>query len=102
MILLDILSWSHERCRQVSGRVVRSISSDSSDLRILCSWGKTIITSALERRDLSGAIDVIVVEQLDGTRQCTPFHVRFGRVPSSLRPEEKIIEVKVRLGALGG
>jgi phosphatidate phosphatase PAH1 len=28
---------------------------------------------------LSGAIDVIVVEQPDGTFLCTPFHVRFGK-----------------------
>ncbi len=28
---------------------------------------------------LSGAIDVIVVEQADGTLACSPFHVRFGK-----------------------
>jgi phosphatidate phosphatase LPIN len=28
---------------------------------------------------LSGAIDVIVVEQPDGTLLSTPFHVRFGK-----------------------
>ena len=60
---------------------------------------------------LSGAIDVIVVEQEDGTRfatqvhkspdiflgslACSPFHVRFGKF-SLLRPYEK----KVRCPAL--
>ncbi|CAK7211998.1 lipin Ned1 [Sporothrix bragantina] len=43
---------------------------------------------------LSGAIDVIVVEQEDGTLQCSPFHVRFGKF-SLLRPYEKKVEFKV-------
>jgi len=43
---------------------------------------------------LSGAIDVIVVEQADGTLQCSPFHVRFGKF-SLLRPYEKKVEFKV-------
>jgi len=43
---------------------------------------------------LSGAIDVIVVEQDDGTLACSPFHVRFGKF-SLLRPYEKKVEFKV-------
>lgn len=43
---------------------------------------------------LSGAIDVIVVEQEDGTLACSPFHVRFGKF-SLLRPFEKKVEFKV-------
>ncbi|KAG4439888.1 hypothetical protein IFR05_004612 [Cadophora sp. M221] len=43
---------------------------------------------------LSGAIDVIVVEQEDGTLACSPFHVRFGKF-SLLRPYEKKVEFKV-------
>ena len=43
---------------------------------------------------LSGAIDVIVVEQDDGTLTCSPFHVRFGKF-SLLRPYEKKVEFKV-------
>ncbi|ORY57241.1 Lipin/Ned1/Smp2-domain-containing protein [Pseudomassariella vexata] len=42
----------------------------------------------------SGAIDVIVVEQEDGTLACSPFHVRFGK-GSVLRPYEKRVEFKV-------
>ena len=37
---------------------------------------------------LSGAIDVIVVEQPDGKLACSPFHVRFGKL-CVLRPQEK-------------
>ncbi|KAK8072037.1 phosphatidate phosphatase PAH1 [Apiospora saccharicola] len=42
---------------------------------------------------LSGAIDVIVVEQEDGSLSCSPFHVRFGKF-SLLRPYEKKVEFK--------
>lgn len=43
---------------------------------------------------LSGAIDVIVVEQEDGSLCCSPFHVRFGKF-SLLRPYEKKVEFLV-------
>ncbi|EHA54428.1 nuclear elongation and deformation protein 1 [Pyricularia oryzae 70-15] len=43
---------------------------------------------------LSGAIDVIVVEQEDGALLCSPFHVRFGKF-SLLRPYEKKVEFRV-------
>lgn len=43
---------------------------------------------------LSGAIDVIVVEQDDGSLSCSPFHVRFGKF-SLLRPSDKKVEFHV-------
>ena len=43
---------------------------------------------------LSGAIDVIVVEQQDGSLACSPFHIRFGKF-SLLRPYEKKVEFRV-------
>lgn len=43
---------------------------------------------------LSGAIDVIVVEQADGELSCSPFHVRFGKF-SLLRPSQKKVELSV-------
>jgi phosphatidate phosphatase LPIN len=43
---------------------------------------------------LSGAIDVIVVENEHGDLYCSPFHVRFGKF-SLLRPYEKKVEFKV-------
>ncbi|KAG0298864.1 hypothetical protein BGZ98_010447 [Dissophora globulifera] len=43
---------------------------------------------------LSGAIDIIVVQQADGELACSPFHVRFGKL-SVLRPQEKVVEVRV-------
>lgn len=47
--------------------------------------------NSLNPATLSGAIDVIVVEQEDGSLSCSPFHVRFGKF-SLLRPYEKKVE----------
>ena len=43
---------------------------------------------------LSGAIDVIVVEQEDGSLACSPFHIRFGKF-SLLRPSDKKVEFQI-------
>ncbi|KAF1954638.1 LNS2-domain-containing protein [Byssothecium circinans] len=43
---------------------------------------------------LSGAIDVIVVEQEDGSLACSPFHVRFGKY-QILRPSDKKVQFTV-------
>ena len=44
---------------------------------------------------LSGAIDVIVVEDVkSGELTCSPFHVRFGKL-QLLRPQEKAVELRV-------
>ncbi|KAI9356619.1 Lipin/Ned1/Smp2-domain-containing protein [Pilaira anomala] len=43
---------------------------------------------------LSGAIDIVVVEQQDGELACSPFHVRFGKL-SVLMPQEKRVQIKV-------
>ena len=41
---------------------------------------------------LTGAIDVIVVEQPDGSFLSSPFHVRFGKM-GVLRSREKIVSL---------
>ncbi|XP_054474043.1 phosphatidate phosphatase LPIN1-like [Anoplopoma fimbria] len=43
---------------------------------------------------LSGCIDVIVVKQPDGTLQCSPFHVRFGKM-GVLRSREKVVDMEI-------
>ncbi|XP_044737355.1 phosphatidate phosphatase LPIN3 isoform X2 [Chrysoperla carnea] len=43
---------------------------------------------------LTGAIDVIVVEQPDGTFTCSPFHVRFGKL-GVLRSREKVVDIEI-------
>lgn len=39
---------------------------------------------------LNGAVDVIVVEQPDGSFVCSPFYVRFGKM-GVLRSREKLV-----------
>ena len=41
---------------------------------------------------LSGATDIIVVELPDGTRKCSPFHVRFGKF-KAVYPKDRIVDV---------
>lgn len=44
---------------------------------------------------LSGCIDVIVVRQPDGSLQCSPFHVRFGKM-GVLRSREKVVRKEMK------
>ncbi|XP_036761744.2 phosphatidate phosphatase LPIN2 isoform X2 [Manis pentadactyla] len=48
----------------------------------------------INQATLSGCIDVIVVQQQDGTYQCSPFHVRFGKL-GVLRSKEKVIDIEI-------
>uniref|UniRef100_A0A0K8TTZ6 phosphatidate phosphatase n=1 Tax=Tabanus bromius TaxID=304241 RepID=A0A0K8TTZ6_TABBR len=50
--------------------------------------------SEINGATLTGAIDVIAVEQPDGTYLCSPFHVRFGKL-GVLRSREKVVDIEV-------
>nr|XP_043900740.1 phosphatidate phosphatase LPIN2-like isoform X1 [Solea senegalensis] len=61
--------------------------------------GQVLVTvkelyKGINQATLSGCIDVIVVRQPDGTFQCSPFHVRFGKL-GVLRSKEKVIDVEI-------
>uniref|UniRef100_A0A4W4HJW2 phosphatidate phosphatase n=1 Tax=Electrophorus electricus TaxID=8005 RepID=A0A4W4HJW2_ELEEL len=43
---------------------------------------------------LTGGIDIIVVRQPDGSLQCSPFHVRFGKL-GVLRSKEKVVDIEI-------
>ncbi|XP_025897952.1 phosphatidate phosphatase LPIN3 isoform X2 [Nothoprocta perdicaria] len=43
---------------------------------------------------LTGCIDVIVVRQPDNSFQCSPFHVRFGKL-GVLRSTEKVVDIEI-------
>uniref|UniRef100_A0A8C0J6P2 phosphatidate phosphatase n=1 Tax=Chelonoidis abingdonii TaxID=106734 RepID=A0A8C0J6P2_CHEAB len=43
---------------------------------------------------LTGCIDIIVVRQPDGSFQCSPFHVRFGKL-GVLRSREKVVDIEI-------
>ncbi len=61
--------------------------------------GQVLVTvkelyKGINQATLSGCIDVIVVRQPDGTFQCSPFHVRFGKL-GVLRSREKVVSAHV-------
>uniref|UniRef100_A0A8C3AMU1 phosphatidate phosphatase n=1 Tax=Cyclopterus lumpus TaxID=8103 RepID=A0A8C3AMU1_CYCLU len=61
--------------------------------------GQVLVTvkelyKGLNQATLSGCIDVVVVRQPDGTFQCSPFHVRFGKL-GVLRSREKVIDIEI-------
>ncbi|NXJ67039.1 LPIN3 phosphatase, partial [Rostratula benghalensis] len=43
---------------------------------------------------LTGCIDVVVVKQPDNSFQCSPFHVRFGKL-GVLRSKEKVVDIEI-------
>ncbi|KAN0025260.1 hypothetical protein ACTFIU_003520 [Dictyostelium citrinum] len=48
----------------------------------------------LNAATLSGAIDILVIPQLDGSLKCTPFHVRFGKL-QLIQSSAKVITIYV-------
>ncbi|CAD5229175.1 unnamed protein product [Bursaphelenchus okinawaensis] len=58
---------------------------------------------------LSGAIDVIVIEQPDNTLKCSPFYVRFGKIGVfnssekyvDIRINDKDVDIRMKLGENG-
>uniref|UniRef100_A0A182ISQ9 phosphatidate phosphatase n=1 Tax=Anopheles atroparvus TaxID=41427 RepID=A0A182ISQ9_ANOAO len=50
--------------------------------------------SEINGATLTGAIDVVVVEQPDGSFVSSPFHVRFGKL-GVLRSREKVVDIEV-------
>ncbi|KAL1771107.1 phosphatidate phosphatase LPIN2 isoform X3 [Sigmodon hispidus] len=61
--------------------------------------GQVLVTvkelyKGINQATLSGCIDVVVVRQQDGTYQCSPFHVRFGKL-GVLRSKEKVIDIEI-------
>lgn len=60
--------------------------------------GQVLVTvkelyKGINQATLSGCIDVVVVRQRDGTYQCSPFHVRFGKL-GVLRSKEKVVSLR--------
>ncbi|KAL4624687.1 phosphatidate phosphatase LPIN2-like [Arapaima gigas] len=61
--------------------------------------GQVLVTvrelyKGINQATLSGCIDVVVVRQRDGSYQCSPFHVRFGKL-GVLHSKEKVIDIEV-------
>lgn len=58
-------------------------------IRPLAQW-----YSEINSATLTGAIDVLVIEQPDGTFVSSPFHVRFGKM-GVLKAKEKIVDIEI-------
>ena len=58
----------------------------------LITWIFQDFYSEINAATLTGAIDVIVVQQEDGSYKCSPFHVRFGKL-GVLKAREKIVRI---------
>jgi phosphatidate phosphatase LPIN len=54
------------------------------------------VYNELNPATLSGAIDIVVVEQPNGELACSPFHVRFGKL-SLLMPQEKKVNISFKI-----
>lgn len=66
--------------------------------------GQVLVTvkelyKGINQATLSGCIDVVVVRQQDGSYQCSPFHVRFGKL-GVLRSKEKVIDIEINGSAV--
>ncbi|XP_029420138.1 phosphatidate phosphatase LPIN2 isoform X2 [Nannospalax galili] len=66
--------------------------------------GQVLVTvkelyKGINQATLSGCIDIVVVRQQDGTYQCSPFHVRFGKL-GVLRSKEKVIDIEINGNAV--
>lgn len=72
--------------------------SQSQTMNIVGQLAETVFVTVkelyrgLNPATLTGGIDVIVVRQPDGSFQCSPFHVRFGKL-GVLRSKEKVVSV---------
>ncbi|KER32137.1 hypothetical protein T265_01757 [Opisthorchis viverrini] len=49
---------------------------------------------SVNRANMSGAIDIVVIQQPDGTFKSTPFHVRFGK-SGVLVPRSNLVEIRI-------
>lgn len=86
----SIVNAVREKCKTSSSSYAPCAGSNISQF----SGSVSKTWNSINPATLSGAIDVIVVEQEDGSLACSPFHVRFGKF-SLLRPYEKKVEFKV-------
>ena len=64
-----------------TGKIVSTFTSAYKSINSSTLNGRNDLRSVdVHRCFSSGAIDVIVVQQEDGSLRCTPFHVRFGKM----------------------
>ena len=85
-----------QRCPTSNSPVVFSLLGQTDTMNYVGQLaGQVLVTvkelyKGINQATLSGCIDVVVVRQRDGTYQCSPFHVRFGKL-GVLRSKEKVV-----------
>lgn len=52
-------------------------------------------TTAVQLRPLSGAVDIIVVQQEDGSLKSSPWYVKFGKFQGVLKRQEKLVALAI-------
>ncbi|XP_051124439.1 phosphatidate phosphatase PAH2-like isoform X2 [Andrographis paniculata] len=57
--------------------------------------GKSVYTVSGPFHPFGGAVDIIVVEQPDGTYKSSPWYVRFGKFQGVLKTKEKVVRIYV-------
>uniref|UniRef100_A0A673M3Z8 phosphatidate phosphatase n=1 Tax=Sinocyclocheilus rhinocerous TaxID=307959 RepID=A0A673M3Z8_9TELE len=94
-VVEDIGTVSRSNQIKRSGRVI-----DSQTMNYVGQLAETVFVTVkelyrgLNPATLTGGIDVIVVRQPDGSYQCSPFHVRFGKL-GVLRSKEKVVDIEI-------
>lgn len=95
---MDIISLANIVSRdlhRVAAALFKSLTGSFSQVSSMNYVGQLLGTvrelyKGLNQATLSGCIDVVVVKQPDGSFQCSPFHVRFGKL-GVLHSREKVV-----------
>ncbi|XP_051271495.1 zgc:123305 isoform X1 [Dicentrarchus labrax] len=94
------MAEGRSRERSLAGRGHLHPSMWSQTMNIVGQLAETVFVTVkelyrgLNPATLTGGIDVIVVRQPDGSFQCSPFHIRFGKL-GVLRSKEKIVDIEI-------
>lgn len=91
------MKYERSNCR-LKIQILNMLNFQSQTMNIVGQLAETVFVTVkelyrgLNPATLTGGIDVIVVRQPDRSFQCSPFHVRFGKL-GVLRSKEKIVGV---------
>ncbi|ETE62173.1 hypothetical protein L345_12073, partial [Ophiophagus hannah] len=94
------LAWQDVFCCILAGGVLVVVAEGAQTMNYVGQLaGQVFVTvkelyKGLNPATLSGCIDIIVIRQPNGNLQCSPFHVRFGKM-GVLRSKEKVVDIEI-------
>ncbi|XP_051488925.1 phosphatidate phosphatase LPIN3 isoform X2 [Apus apus] len=97
---VDRRGWQPAGAQGSSGGTCLSSSLWSQTMNYVGHLAETVFVTmkelyrGLNPATLTGCIDVVVVRQPDNSFQCSPFHVRFGKL-GVLRSKEKVVDIEI-------